>query len=110
MSLRIQGRAVVQTDTRNVEIREFDLPEPKGILTEVVRTNICGSDLHFWKGDFPYQGIMGHEAATRVVELWEDVDAVSRGEPLEEGDMVARCTSSRVGSVTPASPAGSPPA
>ncbi|WP_254524446.1 zinc-binding dehydrogenase [Natrinema caseinilyticum] len=87
----MQGRAVVQTDTRSVEIQEFDLPtpEPRGILTEVVRTNICGSDLHFWKGDFPYRGILGHEAAVRVSELGEDVETDSRGTPIEEGDLVA---------------------
>jgi D-arabinose 1-dehydrogenase-like Zn-dependent alcohol dehydrogenase len=87
----MQGRAVVQTDTRTVEIQEFELPEPepRGILTEVVRTNICGSDLHFWKGDFPYRGMMGHEAAVRVVELGDDIDSDSRGEPLEEGDLIA---------------------
>lgn len=87
----MKGRAVVQTNTRTVDIQEFELPdpEPKGILTEVVRTNICGSDLHFWTGDFPYEGILGHEAAVRVKELGEDVDTDSRGAPLSEGDLVA---------------------
>lgn len=86
----MDGRAVIQTDTRRVEIRELELPDPEpgGILTEVVRTNVCGSDLHFWKGDFPYRGILGHEAVLRVDALGADVETDSRGRPLEEGDLV----------------------
>lgn len=85
------GRAAVLTDTRSVEIRELDLPdvEPEGILTEVIRTNVCGSDLHFWTGGFPYRGILGHEAAVRVAELGEHVETDSRGTPIEEGDSLA---------------------
>lgn len=87
----MSGRSVVLTDTRTVEIREFDLPipEPNGILSKVIRTNICGSDVHFWKGDFPYRGILGHEAVVRATDLGEDVKTDSRGEPLSVGDIFA---------------------
>ena len=37
------------------EIREVPLPEvePDAVLIRVSLANICGSDLHFWRGDAP---------------------------------------------------------
>lgn len=85
------GKAAVLTDRRTIVFEEVEVPDvgPEGVLTEVVRTNICGSDLHFWTGDFPYEGPFGHEAVVRVAELGETIERDSRGEPITNGDSVA---------------------
>ena len=54
------------------EIREVPIPEvePEGVLIRVTLANICGSDLHFWRGDAPLRlpddgWIFGHEMTGR---------------------------------------------
>ena len=87
----MEGSMAIQTDVRVIEIREAEVPavEPDRLPAEVVRTNVCGSDLHFWKGDFPYRGPIGHEAAIRAVDLGENRGTDARGEPIEAGDLLA---------------------
>jgi threonine dehydrogenase-like Zn-dependent dehydrogenase len=76
---------------RSVELREYDLPtpEPGDLLARVVRANVCGSELHIWRGEHPHidEGVLGHEALCRVVETGGTVrdDA---GRPLDPGDLV----------------------
>ncbi len=78
------------------EIREVPIPEvePEGVLIRVSIANICGSDLHFWRGDaplkYPEDGwIYGHEMTGRVARLGAKVKSDSLGRPLREGDRVA---------------------
>jgi L-iditol 2-dehydrogenase len=78
------------------EIREVPVPalEPEGVLIRVTFANICGSDLHFWRGDAPLRlpedgWIFGHEMTGRVAGLGARVRTDSLGRPLQEGDRVA---------------------
>ena len=78
------------------EMREVPIPEvePEGVLIRVSVANICGSDLHFWRGDaplkYPEDGwIYGHEMTGRVARLGANVRSDSLGRPLREGDRVA---------------------
>jgi threonine dehydrogenase-like Zn-dependent dehydrogenase len=78
------------------ELREVPIPEvePEGILVRVTRANICGSDLHFWRGDAPIRlpedgWIFGHEMTGRVARLGSRIKTDSLGRPLKEGDRVA---------------------
>ena len=78
------------------EIREVPIPEvdPNGVLIRVTAANICGSDLHFWRGDAPLRlpedgWIFGHEMTGRVAKLGSRIKADSLGRPLKEGDRVA---------------------
>jgi len=80
------------------ELRELAVPapEPGAILVRVARANICGSDLHFWRGDAPLAlppdgWIFGHEMTGRVAGLGAGVRTDSLGQPLREGDRVAYC-------------------
>jgi threonine dehydrogenase-like Zn-dependent dehydrogenase len=80
------------------DIRELALPElePGAVLIRVTRANICGSDLHFWRGDAPLAlppdgWIFGHEMTGTVAALGRDVRSDSLGRPLREGDRVAYC-------------------
>lgn len=86
------GELVYLNGPRDLEFREYEVPEPdpNAVVTEVVRTNVCGSELHVWKGDHPLQNcVLGHEALCRVTDLGDDVTTDSAGCPVEEGDLVA---------------------
>jgi threonine dehydrogenase-like Zn-dependent dehydrogenase len=81
---------------RPFEIRELALPdvEPDAVLIRVALANVCGSDLHFWRGDaavrLPPDGwVIGHEMTGRVARLGARVKTDSLGRPLREGDRVA---------------------
>lgn len=81
-----------------MEIREYPLPtvEPGAILIRITRANICGSDVHIWKGEFGWGAsdqprIIGHEMAGQVYELGAGVTTDSAGEPLKVGDRVTYC-------------------
>ena len=78
------------------EIREVPIPEvePDGVLIKVTVANICGSDLHFWRGDAPLRlpedgWIFGHEMTGRVARLGARVRTDSLGRALKVGDRVA---------------------
>ncbi len=78
------------------EIREVPIPEiePDGVLIRVTHANVCGSDLHFWRGDAPLRlpadgWIFGHEMTGRVAKLGARIATDSLGRPLKEGDRVA---------------------
>jgi len=86
------GRLVYLNGPKDLEFREYEVPSPKpgAVVTEVVRTNVCGSELHVWRGDHPLEDcVLGHEALCRISELGEDVETDSAGTPVEEGDLVA---------------------
>src|ERR687883_171875 len=80
-----------------MQIKEYPLPDPEpGAI--VVRTrvaNVCGSDLHQWRGEFdiekfgrPYPQILGHEMTGTVHSLGDGIDRDTAGQPLREGDRV----------------------
>lgn len=86
------GKLVYISGPKDIQFREYPIPtpEPGAVVTEVVRTNVCGSELHVWRGDHPLEDcVLGHEAICRVSELGEDVCTDSAGTPVEEGDLVA---------------------
>jgi threonine dehydrogenase-like Zn-dependent dehydrogenase len=78
------------------ELRDIALPElePDAVLIKVSLANVCGSDLHFWRGDAPLRlpedgWIFGHEMTGRVARLGRNVKTDSLGRPVREGDRVA---------------------
>jgi len=93
------GRAAVfYGPGKPFELKEIPLPEvePDAILIRISRANICGSDLHFWRGDAPLKlpedgWVFGHEMTGRVARLGARVKTDSLGRPLKEGDRVAYC-------------------
>lgn len=93
MADRPTGKLVYLDEPEEIQIKEHEVPEPgpDGILTEVVRANVCGSELHIWKGLHPEvkEGVLGHEALCRVSELGENVDTDYAGEPVAEDDLIA---------------------
>jgi len=93
-----KGRAAVYTECgKPMEIREYTVPEPEpgAVLIKTTRANICGSDLHMWRGDLnltmlgaPLPAIIGHEMMGKVAKLGDGVETDSAGEPLAVGDRV----------------------
>jgi D-arabinose 1-dehydrogenase-like Zn-dependent alcohol dehydrogenase len=80
-----------------MEIVEYPVPEPEpgAILVKIRRADICGSDLHIWRGDVDLAGwgqpmpvILGHEMVGAVDKLGEGVATDSAGQPLAVGDRV----------------------
>ena len=65
------------------QLREFPVtqPEPGTILVEVRMANVCGSDLHIWRGEYdvsrgqsePFCLSIGHEMVGRIAALGEGV-------------------------------------
>lgn len=87
------GKVVTLAGERETEIKEIEYKpdvEDDAVFTEVVQTNVCGSEVHFWKGEFPVPNgaVLGHEAVLRVEELGDDVTTDSAGNRVEEGDLV----------------------
>lgn len=78
-------------------LREYPVPEPGpgAILVKVTYANICGSDLHLWRGEYkpsdtgtPTLRSAGHEMAGLVAQLGDGVTTDSTGQPLAVGDRV----------------------
>ncbi|MEE2750284.1 MAG: zinc-binding dehydrogenase [Myxococcota bacterium] len=92
------GRAAVFRGVGNpFEIAEYSVPDPgpRDLVVKIERTNICGSDLHIWRGDtdlarmgLTYGIVLGHEMTGRVHALGAKVRSDSLGQPLKEGDSV----------------------
>lgn len=93
MARNSTGRLAYLKSQETVEIREYEIPspEPNALVTEVIQANVCGSELHIWKGDHPIldQMVLGHEALCRVTDLGENVETDYAGTPIKEGDIVA---------------------
>src|SRR5436190_23447154 len=80
-----------------MQIKEYPVPaaEPGCVVVKMTVANVCGSDLHQWRGEFdvakfgrPYPQVLGHEMTGRVVALGEGVTRDATGQPLGVGDRV----------------------
>ncbi|TME90837.1 MAG: zinc-binding alcohol dehydrogenase, partial [Chloroflexi bacterium] len=67
---------------RPMQIKEYAVcePDPGGIVVKMTVANVCGSDLHQWRGEFdvekfgrPYPQILGHEMTGTIHQLGEGV-------------------------------------
>src|SRR5438105_13122745 len=80
-----------------MQINEYEVgePEPGAIVVKMTLANVCGSDLHQWRGEFDvakfgrrYPQVPGHEMTGRVVGLGEGATRDANGDPLGVGDRV----------------------
>jgi D-arabinose 1-dehydrogenase-like Zn-dependent alcohol dehydrogenase len=80
-----------------MQIKEYTVcdPEPGGIVVKMSIANVCGSDLHQWRGEFdverfgrPYPQILGHEMTGTIHQLGDGVTRDTAGQPLREGDRI----------------------
>lgn len=87
------NRAVVYAGPYNVQVQDIDYPKMEvkgkpishGVILQILATNICGSDLHMYRGrtDLAPNTPIGHEITGMVIEKGADV------EMLEIGDIVS---------------------
>lgn len=78
-------------------LKEYPVPEPEpgAVVVRTTVANVCGSDLHQWRGEFdlvkfgrPMPQILGHEMTGTVFRLGEGVERDTAGLPLSVGDRV----------------------
>ncbi|MGB3482079.1 MAG: alcohol dehydrogenase catalytic domain-containing protein, partial [Mycobacterium sp.] len=77
-SVVIVAPGEIRVDT----VADATLPGPGGAVVAVETAAICGSDLHFYEGDYPLpQHVpLGHEAVGTVVEVGAQVRTVKVGD------------------------------
>ncbi|QOV11474.1 zinc-binding dehydrogenase [Viridibacillus arvi] len=89
----MKGKVAVMTEPEQLIFEEYDLPKAGqgSVLVKVIRTNVCGSELHIWRGQHPTKksGVMGHEMVGEIVELGENVTTDFAGNPVKVGDRIA---------------------
>jgi len=85
--------AVFREALQPLEIRRFDVPDPKAgeTLVRVTACTICGSDLHTYEGRrvAPAPSILGHEIIGRIESLGHGALRQDQNSlPLSPGDRV----------------------
>lgn len=93
-----KGRAAIYKGLGTpMEIKEYPVPDPEpgAIVVKVSLANICGSEMHMWRGDLNLALVgavlpivLGHEAVGQVAKLGAGITSDSAGQPLKEGDRV----------------------
>jgi len=78
-------KALVYNGPRDVAVSEVAEPRierPADAVVQIIRTNICGSDLHMYEGrtDIEPGRVLGHENMGRVVEVGQAVEQVKVGD------------------------------
>lgn len=88
----MRGKIAVMTAPGELAYQEYEVPEPAPgcLVLKVTRANVCGSELHIWRGHHPVKkrGGIGHEMVGTVVALGEGVTADCANQPLAVGDRV----------------------
>jgi 2-desacetyl-2-hydroxyethyl bacteriochlorophyllide A dehydrogenase len=96
-------RAAVVAGPGSFEVKQLDVPavEPGGVLVRVRNCGICGSDLHFYRGEFPaVPGLrLGHEISGEVAEVGDGVPGLTVGQrvAIEPVVVCTRCEYCRTG-------------
>lgn len=76
-------RAVVLNGERDVSVTDVPdagVPGPDGLLLQVERTAICGSDLHLYHAPMMTGIHLGHEFVGTVTDVGADVRTVAKGD------------------------------
>src|ERR1700688_1058497 len=89
----MKGKIAFIPGEHKIEFREYDVPAPPagGLIAEVTQTNVCGSEVHMWKGEFGgTRGFMrGHESSGVVHAPGAGVKNDFAGKPVKEGHQIA---------------------
>jgi len=94
----MKGRAVLFNEPlAPMRIGEYTVPDPLpgDAIIKINMSNVCGSDVHIWKGELnlkslglPLPTIIGHEMVGTIHTLGSELKQDSSGLPLKEGDRV----------------------
>ena len=93
------GRMAVFHGTgKPFEIREYPVPDPEpgAALIKIALANVCGSDMHYWRGEQDYARMgrplplnTGHEHVGIIAKLGDGVKTDAAGRPVQVGERVA---------------------
>ena len=80
-------KAITYAGARSLEMKDVEQPPAPGpgeALVRVRSVGVCGSDLHFFRGEFPVPPghILGHECAGEVAALGEGVTGFAAGDKV----------------------------
>ncbi|OPY86642.1 MAG: 5-exo-hydroxycamphor dehydrogenase [Syntrophaceae bacterium PtaU1.Bin231] len=88
----VKGRLAALVGPTQIQIQEYPLPdvEKGAVLTKVLRSNLCGSELHIWHWTHPLikNAVLGHEMIAQIEVLGEGVENDYAGTPVKKGDRV----------------------
>lgn len=88
----MKGKVAMMSEPGKLVLEEYDLPrvEYGSVLAKVVRTNVCGSELHIWQGHHPFKksGVLGHEMVGVIEEIGEGVETDYAGNSISIGDRI----------------------
>jgi 2-desacetyl-2-hydroxyethyl bacteriochlorophyllide A dehydrogenase len=77
-------KQAVVAGPRAFEVQDVEQPQPAPgeVLVRVRNVGVCGSDLHFYRGQFPVPPgfVLGHECAGEVAALGEGVSGFAPGD------------------------------
>lgn len=88
----VKGRVAEMTSPMELVFKEYPLvdPTPGAVIVKIIQTNICGSELHIWKGNHPVirSGALGHEMIGEIYALGDGVETDFAGNPVAVGDRI----------------------
>lgn len=69
-------KAAILEDIKKFKIADVDAPKPDNnkVIIDIIKTGICGSDIHNWDAGEPKGLIMGHEFTGKVVNSGSRTD------------------------------------
>jgi threonine dehydrogenase-like Zn-dependent dehydrogenase len=86
------GKVANMVEPMKLEYKEFQVPEAgdNAVIMKILRTNVCGSELHIWRGHHPTKkkGILGHEMCGVIEQLGAEVTTDYADQPLQVGDRI----------------------
>ncbi len=94
--------AVFVGPNRDMEIREYPIISPGdgSVLMRLVRSGICGTDIHILEGRLPIppRFIPGHEFIGEIVETGPNAGTDALGNPISAGELAIACVAMPCGS------------
>lgn len=88
----MKGRLAALIGPKQIQIKEYQLPNPGtgAVLSRVLRSNLCGSEIHIWHWSHPLlkNVVLGHEMIGQIEILGEGVETDYAGNPVKVGDRV----------------------
>ncbi|MFQ6075682.1 MAG: alcohol dehydrogenase catalytic domain-containing protein, partial [Candidatus Bathyarchaeia archaeon] len=97
---------MVKTEKGVGFVELLDVPEPRPgpneVLVEVKAAGICGTDIHIYHDEFPYNPpvVLGHEFCGLIAEVGENVTGWEPGDRVTcetAGEICGRCLYCRTG-------------
>ena len=88
----MQGQIAVMTEPGQLTYQDYPVPDPApgALIVRILRSNVCGSEIHIWCGHHPTKrkGGLGHETVGVIEKLGAGVTTDHAGNVIKEGDRI----------------------